>query len=95
MIGKNQDRCCLRDVGMGMDWGGAWKELSGMIIMFCILVVIWITQLYAFIKTFPVGMYSLLQRGKKNHRKYLTLVEDTYAKVHVCRQLDMKHNRRE
>ena len=53
-------------VGSGEQrWGGAWKELSGMI-MFYILVVIWITQLYAFIKTFPVGMYSLLQKGKKS-----------------------------
>lgn len=65
MIGKNQDHCCLRGLGMGMDWGGAWKELSGMKIMFSILVVIWITQLYPFIKIFPVGMYGLLQKGKK------------------------------
>lgn len=39
---------------MRPDWEGARRELSGMIVMFYILIVIWVTQLYAFIKAFPV-----------------------------------------
>lgn len=39
---------------MGTDREGARRELSRMIVVFYILMVVWVTQLYTFIKAFPL-----------------------------------------
>lgn len=73
MIRKSQNSCCHGSEGMGNDWEGARRELSGMIVMFYILIVVWVTQLYAFIKALAVihlrfvhfTICKFLLKGKK------------------------------
>lgn len=84
MIGKNQNYCCLRGLGMGTDWEGAWKELSGMIVMFYILIVVYtaVCIYQKFSSGTCISLYvDFTSKGGKNHRKYLTLAEDMHAEV--------------